>query len=303
MQHEAGPWAWRTVFLSNLAAIVISFQFRYSPELADLSWLHAANMTVQWIWMICFFGCLFMSPGLVVDALDEKGNSAYGNGLSAIAADASGDASKGIKLCHSCHIRRPLRAKHDNFLRRCVHKFDHHCPFVGNTVGRDNHRFFMGLLITHQFCYILFVVTSIYFARRAYLSWSLLIFLLYSTMWDFMMMGLGSYHMRLMVTNMTTNESMGISKYDYLLDPESGRFDNPFCRGNIADNALDMLFPYKNQFFDRDSVVRFISRRGPQVRLGGEHEGCSHDHSHGGGHSHSHGHDSHGDRAPLLRDG
>jgi hypothetical protein len=29
-------------------------------------------------------------------------------------------------LCHSCHVERPLRSKHDKFTNKCVYKFDHY---------------------------------------------------------------------------------------------------------------------------------------------------------------------------------
>ena len=285
-----------------MIAAVITLQFRYAEELSDLGWLHAANMCVQWIWFICFFGCLFCSPGYAIDSMNnEKGSSTYDEALSVIASDFTGVESGKMKLCHSCHVRRPLRAKHDQFLRKCVHKFDHHCPFVGNTIGRDNHRFFLGLTVIHQFCFFLFLTTSIYFARRVYCSWSLIAWLLYSFMWDLMMMGLGSYHLQLCLTNMTTNESVGIAKYDYLLDPTTGQFDNPFCRGSTMGNLMDVLMPYKDFFFYRDDVIKFINRKGPGLRIGkGPSEHSSRGYSgHSHGHSHGHGHNDYS--APLMR--
>jgi hypothetical protein len=40
------------------------------------------------------------------------------------------------------------RSKHDSFTNVCVSRFDHYCPFVGNVVGGDNHRYFMGFVLS-----------------------------------------------------------------------------------------------------------------------------------------------------------
>lgn len=287
------------MFVSNLIASILSLQFMQEPALDDLVWSKYFNLFVQIMWWFCFLSCLCNSPGIVIDVQDAKGFTRYDKALDLL-VENNGDIGD-IKLCHSCHVQRPLRSKHDKFLRACVHKFDHHCPFVGNTVGRDNHRFFIGLCVFHQLCYFGFVYTSIYYGYRVRLSWFLLGFLIYGGFWDMMMMGLGSYHMQLIGTNMTTNESMGVHKYSYFSD-ESGEFDNPFCRGNPWSNVFDTIFPYKNQFFNRADVVSYINRSGPMIgRAPGQCCGSGHDHSHG--HMHGQNDRDNDDAAPLLSRG
>eukprot|EP00521_Asterionellopsis_glacialis_P009166 CAMPEP_0195285746 /NCGR_PEP_ID=MMETSP0707-20130614/3472_1 /TAXON_ID=33640 /ORGANISM="Asterionellopsis glacialis, Strain CCMP134" /LENGTH=322 /DNA_ID=CAMNT_0040345289 /DNA_START=139 /DNA_END=1107 /DNA_ORIENTATION=+ len=46
-------------------------------------------------------------------------------------------------ICASCKSYKPPRAHHDSVTGRCIVKFDHFCPWVGNSIGLLNHKFFM----------------------------------------------------------------------------------------------------------------------------------------------------------------
>ena len=47
-------------------------------------------------------------------------------------------------------------------------------------------------------------------------------------------------HVRLVMKNLTTNEAINFSKYEYLRDPSSGRFRNPYNYG-AKHNVLEFL--------------------------------------------------------------
>jgi DHHC palmitoyltransferase len=50
------------------------------------------------------------------------------------------------EYCYVCLAPRPPRSKHTRWAGRCVRRFDHTCPFVGNDVGAGNHRALLGFV-------------------------------------------------------------------------------------------------------------------------------------------------------------
>ena len=53
--------------------------------------------------------------------------------------------------CWTCLTPKVVRSKHCSVCDRCVHVMDHHCPWVGNCVARDNHRTFVTFLMLMVF--------------------------------------------------------------------------------------------------------------------------------------------------------
>lgn len=52
-----------------------------------------------------------------------------------------------VNPCFKCHQYKPPRCHHCRICRRCVLRYDHHCPWIGNCVGHGNVAYFNRFLI------------------------------------------------------------------------------------------------------------------------------------------------------------
>ena len=165
-----------------------------------------------------------------------------------------------LKYCFTCKIFRPPRASHCSICDNCVERFDHHCPWVGNCVGKRNYRFFYLFLVSLAFlCVFIFgcAVTHLVLlgkedsgggesksdaenrnfidAIRKSPSSIVVVVICFFSVWS--VIGLAGFHSYLASTNLTTNEDI---KGSYSSKRNHDNF-NPFSRGNAVSNCLDVI--------------------------------------------------------------
>jgi len=177
-----------------------------------------------------------------------------------------------LKYCFTCKIFRPPRASHCSICDNCVERFDHHCPWVGNCVGKRNYRYFYLFLVSLAFhCVFIFVCavthlvllsksngerTQFLEAVRQSPASIIVCVICFFSIWS--IVGLAGFHTYLTSSNLTTNEDI---KGSYSTKRSSTNF-NPYSRGNPFSNcAMVLCGPQPPSLIDARGKVtpQFIS--------------------------------------------
>lgn len=184
----------------------------------DCTTLHVLQSMLSVVCTFSLYKCHTTNPGTMDETFPEIGywRRLYGETLASYAD--STDTSTKYQLCHTCHIARPLRSKHDRATGACVLLFDHNCPFVGNTIGLYNYKWFYLFLLTLTWYFVDHIVLfAKYVSRVNYqASWWTLGLGVFLPMHILMSGFLLIYHTQLTMLNLTTNEHVNLQKYDYL---------------------------------------------------------------------------------------
>lgn len=188
--------------------------------------------------VLLYFAVSLMDPGFVLsDTL--KGSSEEMESM------VPESATPRLRRCGYCLLQQPMRAKHCQTCKRCVRRFDHHCPWIENCVGERNHRWFIVYLLVQ----LLALLWALHIALSGFspsASWELWFrsngFLLAALglvgIFSVVVVLLLGCHLYLVSINCTTWEFMSRHRISYLKN--CGDEENPFDRG-VFCNLLDFF--------------------------------------------------------------
>lgn len=165
-----------------------------------------------------------------------------------------------LKYCYTCKIFRPPRASHCSICDNCVERFDHHCPWVGNCVGKRNYRYFYLFILSLSLLTIYVFAFNIVYVALKSLKIGFLetlketpgtvleVLICFFTLWS--VVGLTGFHTFLVALNQTTNEDIKGSWTG------KNRVQNPYSHGNIVKNCCEVLCgPLPPSVLDRRGIL------------------------------------------------
>ena len=154
-------------------------------------------------------------------------------------------------LCTTCKLVKPWGAKHCSVTNKCVARFDHYCPWMGNVIGKRNLRDFVLFLVLETFA--MAAAFAVALARLyqdgpvppPFTTTAIVAFLIFDGCVLFPVGMLTFAQISQVMRNITTNELANAHRYAHMRDAD-GKFTNPFDAG-LAENCRVFLGVVENE--------------------------------------------------------
>nr|XP_028594574.1 palmitoyltransferase ZDHHC18 isoform X1 [Podarcis muralis] len=266
------------VFLLTLGLIVVTSGLFFAFDCPFL----ARNLTlaipiIAGILFLFVISCLlqtsFRDPGILPRAtpseaadlekwIDSLGTSTYRPPARTMEVVINKYMVK-LKYCYTCKMFRPPRTSHCSVCDNCVERFDHHCPWVGNCVGKRNYRYFYAFILSLSFLTaFIFACVITHLALRSQGSDFLTVLkatpasvlelvVCFFSVWS--IFGLSGFHTYLVASNLTTNEDLKGA----WSNKRGSEFANPYSHKSIFTNCCAVLCgPFYPSLIDRRGFIQ-----------------------------------------------
>jgi len=165
------------------------------------------------------------------------------------------------RICKFCKKPKPPRTHHCHICKSCVLRMDHHCPWVSNCVGFNNHKYFV-LFLMYLWLGCLYVAVLSFFPFYAFTNYRtqytgsktavLFVFVMALSVMIAVGMLLG-WHIYLVLTSQTTIE--------FYYNKNKAR--NARARGEVYHNEYDLGYAKNWKIFFGDTRLWFLPSQKP----------------------------------------
>ena len=145
------------IFVTFPSIVILFVPFEHSSN--DLFQIFNSLVVVYLYIITCYF-CIragMLDPGIFERNHEIENNNSLSEYKHIHKSRTKGIISK-IVYCYTCNIVRPPRTSHCAECDNCVERFDHHCIWVGNCIGKRNYGSFI-LFLFHLNFFGLYTIT------------------------------------------------------------------------------------------------------------------------------------------------